>query len=387
MTTAIQSNPGSIGARHPHALVPTDTQKGADPLALDPATVVKLSQAQVFMDNVRRAWAKQSQVAMRYTAQLNASQQQSAAMAAQLGLSAVPSTLMPQGSEVACHPEMQELLKKHREREGQLSGELDAAIDDAQRPNMELLRVLGFLDFSDTRDTRETDQTREQRPTGDGPPPIDPATKDATGLIWDSHAEFYDQIGVLLSALKQNWLSKYQDAMKKFLEFYQEFSDIMENIKVDGVGDKGDVRVDFSEVLSELKSLMSKYGLDENALAEFPSEEAAKAFVDSIGIPGLKVDGPGSDGLYRVKMSMDEVAQIAKSMDNSPFAPVFTWDSAKYNAWISAKDGNVEQIKHMSKVLGEKLSETTQQFDNIVKILSSTIDKITDADMSFINGL
>lgn len=53
---------------------------------------------------------------------------------------------------------------------------------------------------------------------------------------------------------------------------------------------------------------------------------------------------------------------------------------------VSNKDGNVEQIKHMSKVLGEKLSETTQQFDNIVKILSSTIDKITDADMSFVNG-
>jgi len=166
MTTAIQSNPGSIGTRHAHALVLTDTQKGADPLTLDPATVVKLSQAQVFMDNVRHAWAKQSQAAMRYTAQLNASQQQSAAMAAQLGLSAVPSTLMPQGSEVACHPEMQELLKKHREREAHLAGELDAAIDDAQLPNMELLRVLGFLDFSDTRDTRETDQTREQRLLG-----------------------------------------------------------------------------------------------------------------------------------------------------------------------------------------------------------------------------
>ncbi len=383
MTTAIQSNPGSIGARHTHAPVPTDTQNAGDPLALDPATVVRLTQAQVFVDNVRHAWAKQSQAAMRYTAQLNASQQQSAAMAAQLGLSAVPSILMPQGSEVACHPEMQELLKKHREREAQLSGELDAAIDDAQRPNMELLRVLGFLDFSDTRDTRETDQTREQRPTGDGPPPIDPATKDATGLIWDSHAEFYDQIGVLLSALKQNWLSKYQDAMKKFLEFYQEFSDALENIKPEGVGDKGDVRINFEKLEAALKKILGDYAMDDNALASFPTEAAAQAFIKSLGLPGLEAV-KGADGEFKVKIDLKDVQAI---YDSAEGGRTVTWDSARYNAWVSAKDGNVEQIKHVSKVLGEKLSETTQQFDNIVKILSSTIDKITDADMSFINGL
>ncbi len=379
MTTAIQSFTYAATPRHQPTKVSVEAQHATELPTLDPATTAKLSQAQVFLDNMRHAWAKQSQAAMRHTAQLQASQQHALAAAVQLGLEVAPTTLSPFSSELLAHPEVLEDLKKQREREARLSVELDDSIDATRRPMMDLLRVLGFLSFG---------ETREERPAAEGPPLIDSASKDASGLVWNSHSEFYEQIGLLLAALKQNWLSKYQDAMKKFLEFYQEFSDIMEDIKFDGVGDKGDVKMDFSEVQERLKLLMIKYGLSSGGLASFDSAEAAKAFKDSLGLPGLTI--VSVNGKHMVMMDLSSVSQIIKSMNHPlhpDLDPVFTVDSAKYNAWVSAKDSNVEQIKHTSKVLGEKLSETTQQFDNIVKILSSTIDKITDADMSFVNGL
>ncbi|WP_282296418.1 IpaD/SipD/SspD family type III secretion system needle tip protein [Stenotrophomonas sp. PS02289] len=343
MTSPIQSAPTCVAGRHAHALVRTDVKHDAEPLNLDPATVAKLGQAQVFLENAHSALERQKQAAMRYTAQLKPKQQPSQALAAQL----------------------------------------NAAIDDSRRANADLLRVLGFLDFRDTRDTRESDRTREVPTTDDGMPMEDPATKDASGLVWDSHSEFYDQIATLLSALKQNWLSKYQDAMKKFLEFYKEFSDALENLKPEGSGDKGDVKINFQTLYDKLQEILVKYGNQENALGSFPTKAAAQAFIDSLGLPGLE-PVLGADGEFKVMINLTDVKAISESTDKGA---TVTWDSAKYNAWVSAKDGNVEQIKHVSKVLGEKLSETTQQFDNIVKILSSTIDKITDADMSFVNGL
>ena len=380
MSILIQST-APVSPRHAIAHAVAAAQQTSDLPPVDAATCARLSQAQVFLDNARHAWSRQSQVVQRYTAQLVASQQFGHAAAAHLGLPVAASTLVPHHPEVLLHPEVVEELKKHRERESRLAVAVGEAIDDTRRPYNDLLRILGFLDFG---------HTREERPAESNEPIINPADKDASGLVWNSHSEFYEQIGLLLAALKENWLSKYQDAMKTFLEFYEEFQDILEKIKVSGVGDKGDVNLHFKEAKEALVGLMEKYGMDENALASFSSEAQAQAFVKNMGLPGLEVT-PGENGTFVVKIDMSAVAALEKSMpvqtEIGGIVLPIRWDSAKYNAWVSNKDGNVEQIKHMSKVLGEKLSETTQQFDNIVKILSSTIDKITDADMSFVNGL
>jgi len=96
------------------------------------------------------------------------------------------------------------------------------------------------------------------------------------------------------------------------------------------------------------------------------------------------------DGTFPVKILMKNVQDLIDSMPrrvNDPNAsyPV-KWDSARYNAWVSSKDSNMEQIKHVSKVLGEKLNEMTQKYDNIVKILSSSIDKMSEANRAYVQN-
>lgn len=222
--------------------------------------------------------------------------------------------------------------------------------------------------------------------------PMESPEVDTGGLIWNSHADFYAQISALLGVLQTEWLSKYQDALGTYLEFYQKLADLMENIPTKAVGDKGNVLVDFSLVHGQLEQLAKEYGLDANSLANFPSKEAADAFKESMGLSSLKVTGPGADGRWHVKMDTSAVVQLYTSMESAitpgkPWPTGETMDSAQYNAWLSSKDSNMEQIKHVSKVLGEKLSEMTQKYDNIVKILSSTIEKIAEADMSFVHGI
>ena len=377
MSTAIHTASPATSGRHMFHTSIAEPQKSAELPALDPATVAKLAQAQVFMENARHAWGKQSQAIQQHAAQLAKAQQYAQATAVQLGLAAL-SNVTPHPAEVLVHPEVLEELKKQRERESKLAAEIGDSIDAAKRPNMDLLRILGYLDFGDSREAKPGQG-------GDIDPISNPADKDASGLIWNSHSDFYEQIGLMLGVLKQEWLSKYQDAMKTFLEFYEEFSDILEKIKIVG-GNDGDVHLYLKQAKAALETLMQKYGMDENALATFDSKEAAESFVNSLGLPGLKAE-QGADGKFRVKMDMSAVEQLHESMivNGSGMFP-WTLDSAAYNAWVSAKDSNVEQIKHVSKVLGEKLNETTQQFDNIVKMLSSTIDKITQADMGFVNG-
>ncbi|WP_313343218.1 IpaD/SipD/SspD family type III secretion system needle tip protein [Stenotrophomonas sp.] len=271
------------------------------------------------------------------------------------------------------------LLADSRNPDQQLAA--DFARQGAERSTADLLRSLAFL-MPQILPVEDDDGISLP---GFEPSMEDPAAKDASGLVWDSHSDFYAQISALLGALKTEWLSKYQEAMQKFIEFYDKFSDIMEQLKFEAYGSDGSVAIDFSAVKTALTSLANQYGMNVEALASFSSREAADAFKDSLGLDGLTITESG--GRFYVKMDLSAVLSIRDSMTVPSDGSKFWMDPAHYNSWISAKDSNMEQIKHVSKVLGEKLNEMTQKFDNIVKILSSTIDKITDADMSFVNGL
>ncbi|WP_294995624.1 IpaD/SipD/SspD family type III secretion system needle tip protein [uncultured Stenotrophomonas sp.] len=231
---------------------------------------------------------------------------------------------------------------------------------------------------------RLADQPALMPVPGEAPP--NPADMDASGLVWNSHSDFYKQIGELLGLLQAEWLSKYQDAMATYLEFYKELTAAMELVTVGAANDKGDVNVGFEAARTRLKELLEEYGPPdkdgkggENPLASFKTMEEAEAFIASIGLPGLTAEkqADGSIGVYMDVSAVESLSNLGNGH----------MDAAKYNAWVSNKDSSLEQIKNASKVLGEKLGEMTQKFDNVVKILSATIDKITEADMGFVRAL
>lgn len=302
-------------------------------------------------------------------------------------------TVSPFHTEVVSNPALLEEMRLKMQRESKLAASIQQGLIKSDRTQTDLSRALTFL----IPQLRPGEQDDGISLPGFDSPMQDPSALDTSGLIWDSHNDFYAQISAMIALLQTEWLSKYQDALGKFLEFYKEFSDIMEMLKPEAVGDKGDIVIKFAEVHRLLKNLETKYGLDTSALASFPSMAAAEAFKASLGLPGLTITGPSADGQFHVKMDMSAIKDIRRSMWNTipddptqegePWHDGERMDSAKYNAWVSSKDSNMEQIKHVSKVLGEKLSEMTQKFDNIVKILSSTIDKISEADKGFVHGL
>ena len=292
-------------------------------------------------------------------------------------------------TEVLADPAALEEFNRKKQKEGMLASSLRVALDDSLRTQAELKKALAFL-LPKIAPGLVADEDAAAGEPGSSPLMQNPADTDVSGLVWNSHGEFFAQIGELLEVLKNEWLSKYQDALAKFLDFYKEFSDIMEQLKVKADGDKGDVLIGFGIVRKALDDLMKKYGLPENALASFSSKAAAQSFKDSLGLPGLAVH-EADDGSFKVMMDLSAVEQLHDGMPSNPWPGIgddwsIVWDSARYNAWVSSKDSNMEQIKHVSKVLGEKLNEMTQKYDNIVKILSSSIDKMSEANKAYVHN-
>jgi len=338
---------------------PEAKQASLDAPELDPETRSRLKQLGTLARNVRSAAAQ----LMRAAEDL-----------ASTGLSATE----PGTAEAVADAVAMEEFKRQKQKESELAMALQHALHSSTRSQADFLRAISFLMPQIV--IEEEDKPSVGLP-GFEPPMENPADLDMSGLIWDSHADFFAQISALLEVLKTEWLSKYQDAMKTFLDFYEDFSNAMEKIKFEASGDNGDVSYDFEYVREALQRVIDEFAHRDGALASFPSVEAAQAFINSLGLPGM-VPVAGGDGTFKVMLDLSSVYQILASMPENGG----TWDSAQYNAWLSAKDSNMEQIKHVSKVLGEKLNEMTQKFDNIVKILSSSIDKMSEANNAYVHN-
>ncbi|MDQ1107932.1 hypothetical protein QE424_001091 [Stenotrophomonas rhizophila] len=366
MTTGIDTTAASSTLRHLHTIQSEVQSAALEAPAMHPEVLSRLLQ---FARLARSA---------------------SAAAARQMALSDEVKTVRlgtmgPPVLEALNDPVALEELKRKKQKESELASEMGRALQDSNRSQLDLLRAFPFL----MPQVVLEDENGVGLP-GFQSPMENPADMDTSGLVWNSHADFFAQISALLEVLKTEWLSKYQETLSKFLEFYKEFSDIMEGLKPVASGDKGDVKINFTEVFKELKDLAQRYGMDENAFASFSSKEAAEAFRNSLNLPGLVIDGPGDGGLFHVKMDLTAVTDLMHHMKNPnheyPEPGGVIMDSAQYNAWVSQKDSNMEQIKHVSKVLGEKLNEMTQKFDNIVKILSSSIDKMSEANNAYVHN-
>jgi type III secretion system IpaD/SipD/SspD family effector len=201
------------------------------------------------------------------------------------------------------------------------------------------------------------------------------------------HSEFFDKLIEGADDLYDDWIKKYEEALKKFIEFFDEFSKILREKYIVG-GDEKEIKLHFYALYTGLEALMAKYGSPDNGLAHFSTEAEAKAFIDKLGLSGMTVK-QAADGSYAVMVDIGPVQQLYASLEGKNEHGIFevSWNISKYNAWVSSKDSIVEQLRHASQVLGEKYSRNLQIYDSVIKAISSTIDSINEADKAYIHNL
>jgi len=192
-----------------------------------------------------------------------------------------------------------------------------------------------------------------------------------------------DQVEQALDGLKNDWLNHYQEALGKYTEFFAELNAIMADLHryVKASDDGQKVEIEFDTIKIRLYELAIKYQGDDGKLASLNSEADAKKFIESLGVSGLIIEQ--SEGKWHVKYDLGPLVDLVVSM---PSAAKVTWDMMQYNAWQSGKDSRIEELQHISKVLGEKASRNLQIYDSVVKALSSLVEGIGQVNRDIVSN-
>lgn len=199
-----------------------------------------------------------------------------------------------------------------------------------------------------------------------------------------SHSDFFKEIADLIGRLDSEWISKYSDLLAGYVGFYKELTDILADLK-DNLGkpDKdGNVHVDFTALRAKLDGLKDKW--KNKGFGEvFGTEAAAKRFLAELGIDGLSVVEVMPGGGWQISIDTGLIDSLTHVF-NQKVGPI---SASALNELMAQKEVMMERFNFINRALPEKYQRQLQMWDSLVKILSSTIDAVTEADRAFIQAM
>ncbi|VVD64567.1 Cell invasion protein SipD [Pandoraea iniqua] len=212
--------------------------------------------------------------------------------------------------------------------------------------------------------------------TGNPPPAADDTSM--------SNAELWQQIAEMIGKMKDDYLTVYGDAADKYLKFNDAISKIVAKlstwIKADDKGEK--VTLDVAALKAALEEAKAAFELPNPAAVLFPpqdkdatgiegaSKEAAEKWLKDLGLPERSLkEQPAGSGKYVVVI---DTAPLDRMIENVPASGVM--NPFELDIWRSGFTSQENLIKTSMQSLMQRYSTANSVYDNLVKILSATIN-------------
>ncbi|WP_081575165.1 type III secretion system needle tip protein SctA [Chromobacterium haemolyticum] len=223
-----------------------------------------------------------------------------------------------------------------------------------------------------------------------------PAPGAAKDMISDR--ELWEMISESIGNIKDGYLGVYENVVGKYIEFYQEFSDILSQMAGwISSNDKGDkVTLNVGDLYAALKTLKEKYENTELfvSTADTPekAKEEAEKWAAELGLPKeCAKEQPKDSGRYVVVIDTGPVQKMMTALEGlaggvPEKGKKVEMDNAKFQSWQSGFKAQEENLKNTLQTLTQKYSNANSLFDNLVKVLSSTISSCTETAKSFLQG-
>ncbi|WP_157378893.1 IpaD/SipD/SspD family type III secretion system needle tip protein [Burkholderia ubonensis] len=205
--------------------------------------------------------------------------------------------------------------------------------------------------------------------------------------VSDGANPFQNIIDELNDAMKSEDgnLDTYQKVVAYMTKVMQILSNFMSQIPnwVKSSDDGKKIEVWFGTMADALWSaLPGKWvcNVPENEISEWKKELAPFIpsiikFADDDGYPNWIEINYGSDGLLK---QMDDSIRNSLSQDDGYLNP------AAYQAWWAGFQGMESQVENMVQTAAEKYSHRNSNFDNLIKIISSTVQSMIDTSKQFL---
>lgn len=212
-----------------------------------------------------------------------------------------------------------------------------------------------------------------------------------------SSQEINELLSAAIGEMSESYLDVFQQAVEKNAQFYKDFSDFMSTLPkfISADGDK--TILDGKAFKDRLDKLMIKYPIVWNAnyIGEqmsttlFPvqtgpvvkggSREECEAWAREFGLNANNCIHQLEDKSYIVHIDLSPLTNIVNSLNGNDMS----FNAAQWSAWQTGIDMQKDHIQNGMQTLTQKFANAHSTFDNLVKVLSSTVASLLECDKQF----
>ncbi|HHE6471128.1 TPA: type III secretion system needle tip protein SctA [Providencia rettgeri] len=213
-----------------------------------------------------------------------------------------------------------------------------------------------------------------------------------------SDAELWTKISESIGSINNSYLKMYESVVAGYTAFYQALSDkVLAQMGswVQPGTDGNSVTLYTGNIAPVLAGIYNAYEkLEPSSILlppqdgqnkTFTSHAEAKIWASELGLPESCIKG--KNGGYVIIPDMTPLKVMEQEIYDSfgTSSPVKV-DNAKYQAWQAGFKSQEENLKTTLQTLTQKYSNANSIYDNLVKVLSSTISSCLETAKSFLQG-
>ncbi|KAB7715311.1 IpaD/SipD/SspD family type III secretion system needle tip protein [Plesiomonas shigelloides] len=220
-----------------------------------------------------------------------------------------------------------------------------------------------------------------------------------------SDKELWEKIAHAIGQIGEEYLEVYENVVGKYTEFYTDFSDILSQMGgwiSPGGKDGNQVKLNVKSLLDALNALQTAYTLPKQSAVLFPSQtggngitgvsdrKVAEQWAEELGLPkSCVIDSDPPNGKFVVVVDLTPINAMIRDLDalgKPDDLGNVELDNAKFQAWQAGFKAQEENLKNTLQTLTQKYSSANSLYDNLVKVLSSTISSCLETAKSFLQG-
>ncbi|CNF37974.1 IpaD/SipD/SspD family type III secretion system needle tip protein [Yersinia kristensenii] len=208
-----------------------------------------------------------------------------------------------------------------------------------------------------------------------------------------SSKELNDLLAKAIDITSDTYLDVFQQAVEKNAAFYRDFTDFISKLKSFITVSDDKTVLNASGFREELKVLMDQYKVPSLATTLYPDQtgnsnlDECEAWAREMGLDPTKcvTESPLGSNSYIVHIDVSPLETILASVNPTKFPTTMTCNSAEWASWQTGLDMQKDTIQTGMQTLTQKYSNANSTFDNLIKVLSSTISSFLEADKGFLH--
>ncbi|KVT54016.1 hypothetical protein WK55_22035 [Burkholderia ubonensis] len=174
-------------------------------------------------------------------------------------------------------------------------------------------------------------------------------------------------------------LEQYEKVVEAVMKIVQAISHFMADVgtHVRSTSDGKGIAMDATQLATELQNIMGSLGG-----GVCPDTDAWKDELAPL-IPAILSEYSGQ--LYvNVNMDGSLLQQMLSSIQGMAGDKENNINPAAYQAWWAGFQGMESQLENMGQTIAEKYSHRNSNFDNLIKVISSTVQSMVDTSKQFL---